>query len=50
MTPTRYRTLRIDDLGVFYREAGPADAPAVTAAARLSFVVEDVAATDRPAR
>jgi pimeloyl-ACP methyl ester carboxylesterase len=29
MTPTRYRTLPIDELSVFYREAGPVDAPAV---------------------
>jgi pimeloyl-ACP methyl ester carboxylesterase len=29
MTPTRYRTITIDGLDVFYREAGPSDAPAV---------------------
>ncbi len=25
---TRYRTLKVDDLEIFYREAGPPDAPA----------------------
>ena len=29
MTPTRYRTVDIGGLDVFYREAGPSDAPAV---------------------
>jgi pimeloyl-ACP methyl ester carboxylesterase len=29
MMPTRYRTVVIDGLNVFYREAGPPDAPAV---------------------
>jgi pimeloyl-ACP methyl ester carboxylesterase len=29
MTATRYRTVTVDDLTVFYREAGPSDAPAV---------------------
>jgi pimeloyl-ACP methyl ester carboxylesterase len=29
MTSTRYRTVTIDGLNVFYREAGPPDAPAV---------------------
>jgi pimeloyl-ACP methyl ester carboxylesterase len=29
MSPTRYRYVAIDDLNVFYREAGPPDAPAV---------------------
>ena len=26
---TRYRTIRIDGVDIFYREAGPADAPAI---------------------
>src|SRR5579875_498203 len=25
--PTRYRTIQVDGLSIFYREAGPADAP-----------------------
>lgn len=29
MTPTRYRTVTVDGLQLFYREAGPADAPVV---------------------
>lgn len=29
MTPTRYRTVTVDGLNMFYREAGPPDAPAV---------------------
>jgi pimeloyl-ACP methyl ester carboxylesterase len=29
MNPTRYRTLHVNDLRLFYREAGPPDAPAV---------------------
>src|SRR5689334_23995822 len=29
MTTTRYQTVDIDGLNVFYREAGPSDAPAV---------------------
>ena len=29
MTPTRYRTVTVDGLNLFYREAGPSDAPAV---------------------
>jgi pimeloyl-ACP methyl ester carboxylesterase len=29
MMPTRYRTVPIDGLNPFYREAGPPDAPAV---------------------
>jgi pimeloyl-ACP methyl ester carboxylesterase len=29
MTPTRYRTVDLGGLDVFYREAGPSDAPAV---------------------
>jgi pimeloyl-ACP methyl ester carboxylesterase len=29
MNPTRYRTLNVDGLRLFYREAGPPDAPAV---------------------
>jgi pimeloyl-ACP methyl ester carboxylesterase len=27
--PTFYRTTRIDELSIFYREAGPKDAPAL---------------------
>ena len=27
--PTRYRTTRVDELSIFYREAGPKDAPAL---------------------
>ena len=27
MAPTSYRTLRVDGLSIFYREAGPPDAP-----------------------
>jgi pimeloyl-ACP methyl ester carboxylesterase len=29
VNPTRYRTVEVDDLHVFYRDAGPPDAPAV---------------------
>ena len=29
MNPTLYRTIRVDDLTIFYREAGPKDAPAL---------------------
>jgi pimeloyl-ACP methyl ester carboxylesterase len=29
MTPTRFRTVTVDDLNLFYREAGPSDAPLV---------------------
>src|SRR5215475_2183604 len=29
MTTTRYRKVNVDGLNVFYREAGPADAPAL---------------------
>jgi hypothetical protein len=29
MTPTRYRTVDLGGLDVFYREAGPSGAPAV---------------------
>ncbi len=28
-TPVSYRTVQIDDLSIFYREAGPKDAPAL---------------------
>ena len=31
-----YRTVEVNGVDVFYREAGPADAPADRAAARLS--------------
>ena len=29
MQPTRYRLVKIDGLSVFYREAGPKDAPTI---------------------
>jgi hypothetical protein len=29
MSPTRYLTVNVDGLKVFYRDAGPSDAPAV---------------------
>src|SRR5260221_325039 len=28
-TPVSYRTVQVDDLSIFYREAGPKDAPAL---------------------
>ena len=39
ITPTVfYRTLNVEGLEIFYREAGPRDAPTVFAPARLSVV------------
>ena len=40
--PTFYRTTQIDGLSIFYREAGPKNAPTHSAAARTSFFVADV--------
>ena len=37
-----YRTLNVEGLDIFYREAGPRDGPTVTALARLSIVVSYV--------
>ena len=39
-----YRTVKVDGLSIFYREAGPKDAPTIlhSAASRTSVVVEHV--------
>jgi hypothetical protein len=47
--PTFYRTVQIDGLSIFYREAGPKDAPTLFIAARASFVIADVRTAVRSA-
>ena len=47
--PTLYRTVQIDGLSIFYREAGPKDAPHASAAAWASVFLADVRAALRPA-
>jgi hypothetical protein len=47
ITPTVfYRTLNMEGLEIFYREAGPRDAPTVAALARLSCVFSYVPQSD----
>ena len=43
---THYRTKTIDGIKIFYREAGPEDAPGRAAAARLSDLVAHVPQPD----
>jgi len=40
--PTLYRTVQIDGLSIFYREAGPKDAPHAPAAARAAVFLAHV--------
>ena len=40
--PTLYRTLQVDGLSIFYREAGPEECASASPAARTSFIVADV--------
>ena len=47
--PTFYRTIRIDGLSIFYREAGPHDAPTLLLLHGFPVVVADVRAALRPA-
>ena len=48
--PISYRTVKVDGLSIFYREAGPKDAPAILLLARPSFVVAHVSASTDAAR
>ena len=43
--PTYYRTIKVDGLSIFYREAGPERRSCAAAVARLPFFVADVRAT-----
>ncbi len=36
---TMYRTQQIDGLSIFYREAGPKDAPTLTSPARIAVII-----------
>ena len=45
--PVSYRTIQIDGLSIFYREAGPKDAPLSSTAARTSLVLANVRASLR---
>src|SRR5438034_6966036 len=50
-TPVSYRTVQVDDLSIFYREAGPKDAPALLLLHGLpssSRMYEPLAAPVRP--
>ena len=40
--PVFYRTTKIDGLSIFYREAGPKDAPTLLAPAWTAFVIAHV--------
>jgi len=48
-TPDFYRTTQIDGLSIFYREAGPKDAPTLLRSARTSLIIADVRASVRAA-
>ncbi len=43
---TAYRTVQVDGLDIFYREAGPADAPVRAPVARLPHFVAHVSRLD----
>jgi hypothetical protein len=45
--PTIYRTVQIDGLSIFYREAGPKDAPTILLLHGLPFRFQDRALTSR---
>lgn len=45
-----YRSMKIDGVNVFYREAGPADGPRRRPASRLSDIVPHVPQPDPAAR
>ena len=47
--PTLYRTMQIDGLSIFYREAGPKDAPTLLLLHGLPVFLADVRASFRPA-
>ncbi len=47
--PTFYRTTQIDGLSIFYREAGPKDAPTLLLLHGLALFIADVRASVRPA-
>ena len=47
--PTSYRTTRIDGLSIFYREAGPKDAPALLLLHGLPSSIANVRASLSPA-
>ena len=46
--PTFYRTIQIDGLSIFYREAGPADAPTILLLHGLSVFIANVRAALHP--